>query len=132
MSKITGFLVDVENSKVGVVQFEDELEEIYKILGVELIDVAVRKVGKYEYDIIADDEGLLKDSPKPSAFDSKLDVQLVGNLLFVNHDAEGNFDSLTNEQIEDLKKYVFGYDSSIGTEDGDTVSRPCVVGMEYC
>lgn len=103
---VKGFLIDVYGDRgCNELVFHDTLENIYKILDVETIDVAVRKIGNFTYDIICDDEGLLKDS-LPSAVTDKDEVQLVGNLLLVNHDEEGNFTSLTDEQIEDLGKHL--------------------------
>lgn len=103
---IRGFLIDVYGDRgCNELVFHDTLENIYKILDVETIDVAVRKIGNFTYDIICDDEGLLKDS-LPSAVTDKDEVQLVGNLLLVNHDEEGNFTSLTDEQIKDLGKHL--------------------------
>lgn len=102
---IRGFLVDVyDPSKSDVVVFHDTLENIYKMLNVELIDVTERKIGEFTYDVVCDDEGLFKDPKYPSAFNGKGEPQLVGSLLLVNHDDEGNFASLTDEQIEELKK----------------------------
>lgn len=101
---VKGFLVDINNPKKSdVVVFNDTLENIYEMLNVDVIDVAERQIGKHTYDIICDDEGLLKQN-YPSAFDSKGQVQLVGNLLLVNHDEEGNFASLTEEQVQEIKE----------------------------
>lgn len=103
---IRGFLIDVYGDRgCKELVFYDTLEDIRKILDVENIDIAVRKIGNFTYDIICDDEGLLKDS-LPSAVTDKDEVQLVGNLLLVNHDEEDNFTSLTDEQIKDLGKHL--------------------------
>lgn len=104
---IRGFLVDVYGDRgAGVVTFVDNLQNIYNLLDVELIDVTERQIGKFTYDIVCDDEGLFKQDALPSAFNGKQEAQLVGNLLLVNHDEEGNFASLTDEQIEDLKEHL--------------------------
>ena len=74
---VKGFLIDVYGDRgCNELVFHDTLENIYKILDVETIDVAVRKIGNFTYDIICDDEGLLKDS-LPSAVTGKDEVQLV-------------------------------------------------------
>ena len=104
---VRGFLVDVEKGEAKVVVFEDKLENIYNLLNVELIDVTVRKIGRFTYDVVCDDEGLLKPNV-PSAYDSKGEPCLVGSLLLVNHDDEGNFSDLTDEQILELKSKVRG------------------------
>lgn len=105
---VRGFLIRVyDDVQSKVVVFEDKLENIYSLLSVDLIDVTERKVGKFVYDIVCDDEGLLKNDILPSAFNDKCEPQLVGNLLLVNHDDEGNFTDLTDEQIADLENQMF-------------------------
>jgi hypothetical protein len=125
---VKGFLIDVYGDRgCNELVFHDTLENIYKILDVETIDVAVRKIGNFTYDIICDDEGLLKDS-LPSAVTDKDEVQLVGNLLLVNHDEEGNFTSLTDEQIEDLGKHLV---MAMMAYRGDTRVYGLLKGVEY-
>ena len=104
---VRGFLVDVTTGEAKVVVFEDKLENIYNLLNVELIDVTERKIGEHVYDIVCDDEGLLKPNV-PSAYNGKGEPVLVGSLLLVNHDEEGNFCDLTNEQIVELKGKIRG------------------------
>ena len=125
---IRGFLIDVYGGRgCKELVFLDTLEDIRKILDVEMIDVAVRKIGNFTYDIICDDGGLLKDS-LPSAVTEKDEVQLVGNLLLVNHDEEGNFTSLTDEQIEDLGKHLV---MAMMAYKGDTRVYGLLKGVEY-
>ena len=125
---VKGFLIDVYGDRgCNELVFHDTLENIYKILDVETIDVAVRKIRNFTYDIICDDEGLLKDS-LPSAVTDKDEVQLVGNLLLVNHDEEGNFTSLTDEQIKDLGKHLV---MAMMAYRGDTRVYGLLKGVEY-
>lgn len=125
---VKGFLVDVYGDRgCNELMFHDTLENIYKILDVETIDVAVRKIGNFTYDIICDDEGLLKDS-LPSAVTANDEVQLVGNLLLVNHDEEGNFTSLTDEQIKDLGKHLV---MAMMAYKGDTRVYGLLKDVEY-
>ena len=56
-------------------------------------------------DIYADDEGLLKADPKISMVvlnreNGSIESVLVGNLIFVSHDEEGNTKGLTKEQLD--------------------------------
>lgn len=62
-------------------------------------------------DIYADDEGLLKENPKVTMLildDKKQNVEsvLVGNLVLVGHDREGNTISLTDEQIDYIRNHL--------------------------
>ena len=63
-------------------------------------------------DIFADDEGLLKADPKTTLIitDKKNRMKvltcLVGNLIFVSHDDEGNTLGLTGSQVAFIKAHL--------------------------
>ena len=61
-------LINVDTDTVKIVNPEG-LEDWYKLMGVSLVDIAYRAIGKQHryYNIICDDEGLLTDEPKISA-----------------------------------------------------------------
>lgn len=125
-NKVKGFLVDVKNSVVKRIEFDDELETIYGLLDVDYIDVATRRIGDHIYDIICDDEGLLKGDAIPSAFDLCGNPQLVGNLLIVKASDDGNFASLSDEDFENLENHV---GQITLTDSGLKVNVMC--GVEY-
>lgn len=66
----------------------------------------------YDIDIFADDEGLLKADPKTTLIITdkenrmKVLTALVGNLVFVSHDDEGNTLALTDDQIMFIKEHL--------------------------
>ena len=66
----------------------------------------------YGVDIFADDEGLLKANPKTTLIITdkknrmKVLTALVGNLIFVSHDDEGNTLGLTDDQIMFIKAHL--------------------------
>ena len=102
------YLLDVENKVRKAVEIDDDnhLQEYYRYLNCSIVDITSRKVGGKWFDIIADDEGLLKENPIVSALDSNNQPALVGNLLFCNYDSEtGEEVSLTDDDIEHLEKY---------------------------
>ena len=102
------YLLDVENKVRKAVEIDDDnhLQEYYKYLNCSIVDITSRKVGGKWFDIIADDEGMLKENPIVSALDSNTQPALVGNLLFCNYDSEtGEEVSLTDDDIEHLEKY---------------------------
>ena len=63
-------------------------------------------------DIYADDEGLLKADPKTTLIITdkknrmKVLTALVGNLIFVSHDDEGNTLGLTGSQVAFIKAHL--------------------------
>lgn len=124
MSKkiLRGVLVDVENEKVSVIEIPDELDEFYKILNCSCIDIVVRNIGgklRKKFNIVCDDEGTFKDSPKISAIDNMAKAQLVGNLFIVGSEViDGELTSLSEydvayilSKIEKLptRKFLAGY-----------------------
>ena len=117
-------LVDVNADEIKEVQCEDKLESFYKLLGCDFIDIQERKIGNFLYDVICDDEGLLKNGCKISAFDKNFEPMFVGNLLLVNYDEEGNTQSLSQEQIGDVKKYTITIIDKNGV-------RKCLKDVQY-
>lgn len=97
--KITGVLVNVNTGTVKEVTIEANLDSYYKTLDCTCIDIVVRKLGPYRFDIICDDEGLLKANPRVSATGPNGQPMLVGNLFFCHHDEEGNTTSLHPDEV---------------------------------
>lgn len=108
-----GFVIDTEKGISGEVDFEDKLDNLYGLLNCDCIDIAVRYVDGKEFDVICDDEGLLKDNPIPSAVDKNLNVMFCGSILFAHHDDEGNFTGLSEDDVKLLnskvKHFVTGF-----------------------
>ena len=76
------------------------LDDFYREIGCDTIDITSRRICGKSFDIIVDDEGLLKEGAetKVSALvqqDGQLAPQLVGTLIFTNHDAAGNTTDLS-------------------------------------
>ena len=64
-----------------------------------------------DIDIYADDEGLLKADPKISMLvlnreHGNIESVLVGNLVFLSHDEEGNTKGLTQEQLDFIYEHL--------------------------
>lgn len=107
MQKKQTLLVDVQNGDVKILRVKDELETFYELLQCRCIDIVTRRIGGKIFDIVCDDEGLLTESPRPSAItDVGGEVMLVGNLMFFHHDAEGNLVELGQSDIAHLIKNI--------------------------
>lgn len=98
--------VNVEDETVETVEIENRLDEYYRLINCDCIDIVTRKIGKCYFDIICDDEGLLKDNPKISAINNLGQVMLVGNLLITNSDEDGETTSLTEKDIHYIKRFI--------------------------
>ena len=106
---ITGYLIDVQNEKAGAVTIQHGLTAYYQLLNCRCIDMVSRRIGKQAqrcYTIICDDEGLFAPDPQISAIDSLGQVMLVGNLLVVKVDADGETQSLDDDDIRYLQKHT--------------------------
>ena len=81
-----------EGVRFGIVK---SLDDMYREIGCNTIDIATRKVGGRWFDFIVDDEGLLKSDPRVSAIyvneeDGTCEPALFGTLIICSHDDKGN------------------------------------------
>lgn len=125
---VKAVLIDVDSGEAKTVEFEHSLGNIYGLLNCDCIDIVSRAIGygrsSKRFDIICDDEGTFKISPKISAIDNLGRPMLVGNLLVTNHDAEGNTVSLTDDECE----FVLAHVEKLGTRkhpDGYMMLTQC-------
>ena len=124
MKKLLGVLVDVENEEAKVIEIADNLDEFYKTLNCDTIDIVKRKIGIKHFYIVCDDNGLFQEQPKISAIDNLGEVMLVGNLFIVSGDNEGNLVGLTNEE----SKYIMERVKTLNTRnfpDGYPILTQC-------
>lgn len=105
--KMRMFLLDAEKQEAREVDISPDLESYYKILHCNLISVTERKINGIYYDIVADEEGLLKEEPTISAITEEGKAALVGNLLIQRYNSEkGSAEELTPEDIENIKQRI--------------------------
>ncbi|MBQ6223441.1 MAG: DUF3846 domain-containing protein [Solobacterium sp.] len=118
-------LLDVKKRNVKVVEVDDELNEYYKMLGCDFIDIVSRSIGGKEFDVMVDDEGLLKNGCIVSArsVDPEINEVLVGNLMFFNSNDEGELVSLSDDDIETIMRNIDGYAT---LSNGLLEIHPCV------
>lgn len=103
--KIKGYLIDVNNpDNSGVKEIEKNLEGYYKLLECDMIDITSRRIGGEWYEIVCDDEALLKNNPVVSAIDSEYNLVLCGNLFIAKYDGDGDLMSLENEDIVNIEQ----------------------------
>lgn len=95
----------LNESGIGTIDIKGTLDEYYDLIECDCIDIVTRKVGDTYFDIICDDEGLLKDSPRVSAVDMHCNPMLVGNLIF-SHTDDGETVGITDDEIEFLKEHI--------------------------
>ena len=106
MKYITGLLVKTDGSKATFKTIPANLESYYKTLDCELIDIVNRNIGweDFRFNIICDDEALLKAPTRASAINLDCNYCLYGNLFVVGVDSEtGDVRSLTRAEMKHLR-----------------------------
>ena len=105
MEKIHGFLINADTHIAAEVAFEAGLDNYRDLLGCHRITFSTLLIGGKIYDIIADDEALMKRPALISGVDKKGEPMLVGNLLVVGlADDEGEVTTLTPDDVKNIKK----------------------------
>lgn len=102
---IRGIFIDVKEENWTEIEIEKSLQSYYDLIDCDCIDIVSRKIGGQYFDIICDDEGLC-NSPKISAINDMGEPMLVGNLFIVNYDGQGDITSLSDEDIDHVKKFI--------------------------
>lgn len=98
-------LLDVEERKVKEVEAIG-LEDYYKMIDCRMIDIVNRSIGNKRYDIICDDEGLLKDNVTISAINKDWQEMLVGNLIICGAADMGELTDLTDDDIKHIRTKI--------------------------
>lgn len=103
-------LIDVYENKIQIVDCNG-LDDYYKYLKCNSIDIVQRKINDYLFRIVLDDVGALIDNPKCSATNG-FDDSLYGNLLICSNTViDGDLQSIELNLIHVLMSSVFiGFD----------------------
>lgn len=99
-------LLNTNTNKIRAVKTKADLDDLYRLIECNTIDIVTRQIGNKVFDIVVDDEGLLKEDAKISAVDDFGEPMLFGNLLFFHNDGNGNFTELNEDDIECIRKHT--------------------------
>lgn len=121
-----GYIIDTVKGTHGEINCNNDLQSYYDALNCDCIDIAYRQIDGVGFDIVCDDEGLLKTNRVISAMNKYGNIMLVGSLLFFHHNDNGELTSLSDEDIALLKKHVHTYTHMT---TGKTIH--VMVGVEY-
>ena len=85
----------------------DDLEKVRELINCDCIDIVQRKIGTRAYNIICDDEALLKQGPIMSTFNFKtFQPDIFGNVLICSGEINGDeLVSLTAEEFAELQMF---------------------------
>ena len=120
-------LLDVVNKDVRMVE-ANTLDDYYRLIGCDYVDIIHRRIGDVEVEIVLDDEGLLVEDPKPSGISVNGSIMLWGNLLIASSRVtdDGELTELTEEEIDEIMDNVATISTSVYKEP-----YPAFVEMDY-
>lgn len=122
---ITGFFIDPENNIAEERTIPKTLDAYYNLLRCDTIDIVSRVIGGECYDIICDDEALLKENPVPSAIDHYNNVALCNPIFIVNYDGGDDVCSLHPDDIAALRTHI----RTRALVDADFKAITCIYGL---
>lgn len=97
-------------------EIESNLDTYYSEIGCDCIEIPERCIGGKLFNIICDDEGLLKDRPIPSALGNGYKEVIFGNLIVCGlADDDGELTGITDEDVQLIRDNIRG----AATVDGD-------------
>ena len=103
--KLKGVLIKTDGT-CKIVEIVDTLDNLYNVCECSCIDIVSRRIGGKKYDIVLDDEGLLRDAPIMTAIRRDANEMLFGNLFIVKNDGKGNLKSLNEEEIASVRSLI--------------------------
>lgn len=106
MKEITGVLVNPAERVARKATIPATLEGYYAALGCSCIDIVTRKIGGKAFDIVCDDEALLKADPVPSACNDTGYGMLYGALFICGYAGNGELASLTDDDCLYVLRHV--------------------------
>ena len=120
-------LLDVVNKDVRMVE-ANTLDDYYRLIGCDYVDIIHRRIGDVEVEIVLDDEGLLVEDPKPSGISVNGSIMLWGNLLIASSRVtdDGELTELTEEEVDEIMDNVATISTSVYKEP-----YPAFVEMDY-
>lgn len=116
--------IDLDTITCELITIRDDLKDFYNEIKCEHVDIISRRFGGVLFDIICDDEALLKDNPGlPTSWWQKDGYTpnhegLFGTLLLCHSDQEGNLLDATLNDLQAVNKslgYVKTYKDEIVT-----------------
>ena len=121
-------MLDVENKDIKMVE-ANTLDDYYKLIGCNYVDIIHRWIGDVEVEIVLDDEGLLVNAPKPSGISIDGTPVLFGNLLIASGRVtdDGELTELDQDEVDEIMAWcVATITTSVYTEP-----YPAFVEVDY-
>ena len=105
--KLRGFLISTDGRcEEACIDRAEELKGLYRVCECDVIDIVVRAIGGAAYNIVCDDEGLLKADPVCTAATTCGEPALFGNLFITRDNGLGELVGLDDEDITRIKRSI--------------------------
>lgn len=121
-------LIDVWHNTAKFVDVKADLDDFYRLINCNTIDIARRSIGGKVYEIICDDDGLFQHDRRMSAMDKRHNQQFVGNLLICKYAGNGELAGLTDSDCVHLSRYIRG----MRRLNNPAIIWPVLTCVEYC
>lgn len=106
------YYLNVKKQVCGIVDIEPKLDEYYKLIDCDCITITTIQILGHIYDVICDDEALLKDDPIPAILVCN-GYSIYGNVLICKDDCEGNETGLDFYDVDRISNSIY-----LSTRDG--------------
>lgn len=108
---IKGLLIKPGADRPEIVEIpkEHDYTDIKSLMGLDSpLDCIERKIGRKVYDLWVDDEGLLKEDKTLTGILDHITATeiLCGPILIVRHDGKGGMETLTEDDIINIKAHL--------------------------
>ena len=99
-------IVRADGSMPQVKDIENSLSSFYKEIGCSMINIVSLKIGGEYFDIICDEEGLLKEDPVVTAVNGNGEPALVGTLIITRFDGVDDVTDLRSGDAAIISKAI--------------------------
>lgn len=109
MRNIKVAIVKEQATEVVFDTIKDDLNVFYSLIDCDTIDIVTRRIGGKEYDIICDDEALLREFPTVTFLSLQgSEMSIYGGIIIAGvHDPESeDLASLTEEDCENIRNHI--------------------------
>lgn len=114
-NEVIAYKIDPFAADVTLVDV-DGLDDYYREIGCDTIDITVITVGGTQFNVVVDDEGLLRDARCVSVFDTFGTPMLVNTVLVFGMGEDGDLRSLNVGEVLQLGDETYAVTDDDGAE----------------
>lgn len=100
------YYLNVKNQVYGTVDIDPKLNEYYKLIDCDCVTIATIQIFGHVYDVICDDEALLKDDPIPAILACN-GMSIYGNVLICKEGEDGQEEGLDFYDVDRIRNSIY-------------------------